>query len=239
VTRLVGDILRHVKDAAYDLIIVDPIYKTYGEREENSNTDMGQVMNELEGLARLAKVAVVIAAHFPKGNLAARDAIDRVAGAAVFGRDPDVLLVMTPHEEPDAFTITPILRDLPGMGEFVIRWGEQCFQRIAADPKAVAGREAASGAGKGKRERYFVPGSYRELFSEMPPLHHDKEPEKSEVLAHIASELAAAGKDPEQADKVFHVIRQPRRNIIAFSQVTKCWVGVHYKESASNVSKDG
>jgi len=228
VTRLVGDILRHVKDAAYDLIIVDPIYKTYGDREENSNTDMGQVMNELEGLARLAKVAVVIAAHFPKGNLAARDAIDRVAGAAVFGRDPDVLLVMTPHEEPDAFTITPILRDLPGMGEFVIRWGEQCFQRIAADPKAVAGREDEKGR---KRERAFTPGSYREMFSEMPPLRNDRDPEKSEVLAHIAAELEASGKDPASAQKVFDNIRQPKRRILVFDQESKRWRGIHYKPS--------
>lgn len=229
ISKLVEDVLAKVAKAGFDLIIIDPIYKTYGERQENSNTEMGQVLAELEKLALKANVAVLIAAHFPKGNLTGRDAIDRIAGASVFGRDPDVLLTMTTHEMEDAFAITPILRDLPPQGEFVVKWTGHRFERIAADPKAIEGREKAAKKEKPKRERAFIPGSYRELFSGMPPLRHNKDPEQSEVLAHIAAELDANGKNADDAEKVFHIIRQPKRRIIAFSHETRRWCGVQYK----------
>lgn len=208
-----------------DLIIIDPIYKTYGDREENSNTEMAQVLNELEALAHDSGAAVVIAAHFPKGNLTGRDAIDRVAGASVFGRDPDSLLILTPHEQGDAFTVTPILRDLPPHDEFVIHWARHHFQRIDADPRAVQGRQKASSA---RREATFLPGSYRALFSDMPPLTHDADPEQSAVLAYVASKLAEAGRDPSRAAMVFQNIRQPKRGIIVFCHETRTWRGVNH-----------
>jgi hypothetical protein len=191
---------------------------------------MGQVLAELERLALRANVAVLIAAHFPKGNLTGRDAIDRIAGASVFGRDPDVLLTMTTHEVEDAFAITPILRDLPSQGEFVVRWNGHRFERIEADPKAIEGREKPRDKKeKPKRERSFVPGSYREMFSAMPPMRHDKDPAQSEVLAHIAAELDANGKDADKAQAVFDNIRQPARKIIRYSQKTMLWQGVNWE----------
>lgn len=224
ISQLVGDILGKVAQSAFDLIIVDPIYKTYGDRQENSNTEMGQVLAELERLALLADVAVLIAAHFPKGNLTGRDAIDRVAGASVFGRDPDVLLTMTTHEEEDAFTITPILRDLPPLEEFVVRWNSHRFERIDADPKAIEGREPPKK--KPPREKAYTSGSYRDLFLTMPPLRHHKDPRQSAVLAHIAAQLEAHGKDPTKAQSVFDTIRQPHRKIIVYCHQSHLWKGV-------------
>lgn len=232
ISKLVEEVLAKVAQAGFDLIIVDPIYKTYGERQENSNTEMGQVLAELERLALRANVAVLIAAHFPKGNLTGRDAIDRIAGASVFGRDPDVLLTMTTHEVEDAFAITPILRDLPPQGEFVVRWNGHRFERIDADPKAIEGREKPRDKKeKAKRERSFIPGSYREMFSAMPPLGHDKDPAQSEVLAHIAAELDANGKDASRAQAVFEMIRNPRRKIIIYDHKAKIWKGVDHESA--------
>jgi RecA-family ATPase len=211
-----------------DLLIIDPIYKTYGDREENSNTEMAQVLNELEKLAQDTGAAVLIAAHFPKGNLSGRDAIDRVAGASVFGRDPDALLIMTPHEQADAFTVTPVLRDLPSPDEFVIQWAGMGFRRIGADPKAIKGNEAEA-----KPARTVSFASYRGMFIEMPPLKHDRDPEQSEVLAHIGALLAAAGKDPSFAQKVFDNIRQPARRIIVFSPESRRWVGTRYRANSA------
>ncbi len=211
-----------------DLLIIDPIYKTYGDREENSNTEMAQVLNELEKLAQDTGAAVLIAAHFPKGNLSGRDAIDRVAGASVFGRDPDALLIMTPHEQADAFTVTPVLRDLPSPDEFVIQWASMGFRRIGADPKAIKGNETEA-----KPTRTVSFASYRGMFIEMPPLKHDRDPEQSEVLAHIGALLAAAGKDPAFAQKVFDNIRQPARRIIVFSPESRRWVGTRYRANSA------
>lgn len=231
ISKLVDSVLGKVTQAGFDLIIVDPIYKTYGERQENSNTEMGQVLAELEKLALKANVAVLIAAHFPKGNLTGRDAIDRIAGASVFGRDPDVLLTMTTHEKEDAFAISPILRDLPPQEEFVVQWNGHRFQRIDADPKAIEGRDKPrEKKDKPKRERSFVPGSYREMFANMPPLRHHRDPEHSDVLAHIASELDANGKDAAKAQSVFDMIRNPRRKIIIYDHKAKIWKGVDRNE---------
>lgn len=235
ISKLVSDVLSKVKQSSFDLIIIDPIYKTYGERQENSNTEMGQVLAELEKLALQADAAVLIAAHFPKGNLTGRDAIDRIAGASVFGRDPDVLLTMTTHEIEDAFAITPILRDLPPQNEFVVRWNGHRFSRFDADPTAIEGREKPKE--KKAKSAGFIPGSYREMFAQMPPLRNGSDPAHSEVLAYIAAELNAQGKDAESADKVFHIIRQPHRKIIRYSQVTKRWVGCEYQAPEKGGSK--
>ncbi|MCS6245221.1 MAG: AAA family ATPase [Opitutus sp.] len=226
ITGLATRIRKQAARIGAELIIIDPIYKTYGDREENSNTEMAQVLNELEKLAHDTSAAVLIAAHFPKGNLTGRDAIDRVAGASVFGRDPDALLIMTPHDQPDAFTVTPILRDLPPQPEFVIQWAAQHFQRIAADPKAIQGRDHKPSSGT--RAPVMLTGSYRALFSDMPPMQNGKDPETSEVIAYIAKKLGDAGKDPSRATSVFHNIRQPERGIIEFCHASKTWKGVHY-----------
>jgi len=227
ITQLARRIRRQAARVGAELIIIDPIYKTYGDREENSNTEMAQLLNELESLARDTSAAVLIAAHFPPGNLTSRDAIDRVAGASVFGRDPDALLIMTPHEQPDAFTVSPILRDLPPQPEFVIQWSQGHFQRIAADPKHVQGRDRRGT--DTSNEPGFLPGSYRALFSTMPPLANGKDPTKSAVLAHIAQKLGEAGKDPAKAITVFNNIRQPEREILVYTRETKTWRGVNYQ----------
>jgi len=225
IAQLAARLRRQAARIGADLIIIDPIYKTYGDREENSNTEMAQVLNELEKLAHTTGAAVLIAAHFPKGNLTGRDAIDRVAGASVFGRDPDALLIMTPHEQPDAFTVTPILRDLPPQPEFVIQWAAQHFERIEADPRAVQGKDKPTPQ---RREPSFIPGSYRALFDAMPPLTNSADPEKSAVIAYIAEKLTDAGKDSSKAASVFTTIRRPERGILVFDRASKTWKGVNY-----------
>lgn len=226
ITQLAARLRGQVARVGADLIIIDPIYKTYGDREENSNTEMAQVLNELEKLAHDSSAAVLIAAHFPKGNLTGRDAIDRVAGASVFGRDPDALLIMTPHEQPDAFTVSPILRDLPPQPEFVIQWTAQHFERIAADPKAVQGRDKP---GKEKGSASYLIGSHRALFATMPPLAFDRDnPEGSELIQYIASKLAEAGKDSSKALSVFNYIRKSDRGILVFDSCLKKWKGADH-----------
>jgi RecA-family ATPase len=226
ITGLAARIRKQAARIGAELIIIDPIYKTYGDREENSNTEMAQVLNELEKLAHDTSAAVLIAAHFPKGNLTGRDAIDRVAGASVFGRDPDALLIMTPHDQPDAFTVTPILRDLPPQPEFVIQWAAQHFQRIAADPKAIQGRDHKPG---GKQPTQYTIGSHRALFSTMPPLSFNRDnPEESEVIQHIAKTLAEAGKDSSKAVSIFNYIRKSDRGILTFDTQQKKWKGADY-----------
>ena len=62
-------------------------------------------MNELGALAQSSGAAVVVAHHFAKGDSTSKEAGDRMSGAGAWVRDPDSIVVMTPHEEPDVFTV--------------------------------------------------------------------------------------------------------------------------------------
>src|SRR5512136_1309717 len=116
----------------FGLIILDPAYKLLGDRDENANGEIAGLMNEFEALARSSGAAVVVAHHFAKGDSSAKSAIDRMSGAGAWARDPDSLMILTPHEEPDCFTVTSILRNLPQVPEFVVAW-EYPLMRVAND----------------------------------------------------------------------------------------------------------
>jgi hypothetical protein len=122
----------------FGLIILDPAYKVLGDRDENANGEIAGLMNELEALAQRTGAALVVAHHFAKGDSTSKSAIDRMSGAGAWARDPDSILVLTPHEEADCFTVTPVLRNLPQVDEFVVRW-DYPLMRVANDlnPEAL------------------------------------------------------------------------------------------------------
>jgi len=122
----------------FGLIILDPAYKVLGNRDENANGEIADLMNELEALAQKTGAALVVAHHFAKGDSTAKSAVDRMSGAGAWARDPDSIMVLTPHEEPDCFTVTSVLRNLPQVPEFVVAW-EFPLMRPASDlnPEAL------------------------------------------------------------------------------------------------------
>jgi hypothetical protein len=122
----------------FGLIILDPIYKVLGDRDENANGEIAGLMNELELLVQRTRAALAMAHHFAKGDSTGKHAIDRMSGAGAWARDPDSLLILTPHEEEDCYTVTSILRNLPQVPEFVLRW-EFPQMRLADDlnPEAL------------------------------------------------------------------------------------------------------
>ena len=120
--ELVPKIIQRCQNENYSLIILDPIYKIYGQTDENSARDTAALLNSLEDLANQTGAAIAFAAHFAKGNASGKNAIDRISGSGVFARDPDSILVFTEHESENAFTIEPILRNFPHHPPFVTRW---------------------------------------------------------------------------------------------------------------------
>jgi hypothetical protein len=119
---LIPKIIQRCQNENYSLIILDPIYKIYGQTDENSARDTAALLNSLEDLANQTGAAVAFAAHFAKGNASGKNAIDRISGSGVFARDPDSILVFTEHESENAFTIEPILRNFPHVPKFSVRW---------------------------------------------------------------------------------------------------------------------
>jgi hypothetical protein len=122
----------------YSLIVIDPIYKGMGGRDENAAGDINTLLNQIERMAVKTGAAVVFGAHFSKGNQAAKESIDRISGSGVFARDPDTILVMTQHETEDTYTIEPTLRNFPRMDPFCVYWNHPLMQRAEdADPRKL------------------------------------------------------------------------------------------------------
>lgn len=126
--ELIPQFLTQVAGSKFDMIILDPIYKCLGDRDENANGEVSALLNEIEALAVRSEAAVVFGHHFSKGNQAAKDARDRVSGAGAWTRDPDTVLTLTPHEEEECFSVESVLRDQAPKAAMTVRWKMPCME---------------------------------------------------------------------------------------------------------------
>lgn len=129
----------------FGAIIIDPIYKALGDRNENDAGDMTSFCNCMEHIAQDTGATLIAAMHYAKGNAAAKDAMDRIAGSGVLARDPDAMLMLTPHDEADAFTVSGIVRSHPPLDEFVVRWEFPLMSRDdSLNPTALKGAKGVA-----------------------------------------------------------------------------------------------
>ena len=132
--RLVKELSLH----RFGLIIIDPIYKLLGDRDENSNTDVTSLLNELERIADQTGAAIILSHHFAKGDPTGKSPMDRMSGAGAWARDPDAILILTPHEEEECFTVSSIIRHFPALPEFVVEWQYPLMVRAKdLDPQSL------------------------------------------------------------------------------------------------------
>jgi hypothetical protein len=143
---LLDSILPVLAGKGYALVIVDPIYKVEGGRDENNAGDMGELCNELEVIAVDTGAAVAYAHHFSKGQQSLKTPMDRMSGSGVFGRDPDSIITLSPHVEDKTYIVETSLRNLPEMAPFVIEWDFPIMhRRMDLDPtkhRVAAGRKS-------------------------------------------------------------------------------------------------
>jgi len=129
------------RDNGAGTVIIDPMWRLLGEREENSNTAIGQLLKPLVRFSREAHASMIGAHHHAKGNANAKEAIDQASGAGAFIRDPATVLVMSAHKEDDAYIVTLRTNDFAPVDKFVIRFEYPLFLiDEALDPAEV--REA-------------------------------------------------------------------------------------------------
>lgn len=132
IENLVADLMAVLRHRKFALIIIDPIYKALGDRDENKAGDVASMLNQLEKIAVKTGAAV---AFYSKGNQALKESIDRIGGSGVFARDPDTILTMTAHKQPEAFTIEATLRNFAPIEPFVVKFEWPLFYRDdALDP---------------------------------------------------------------------------------------------------------
>jgi hypothetical protein len=132
------------KDAGFGLVILDPLYKLAVGKDENSTATISAIADVIDGITTSCNAAVAYGAHFSKGNQAAKEAIDRINGSGVTGRDADSILTLTKHQEENCATLEAVLRNCPPMVPKVMRWSFPLMQEAQelnpADLKKVGGR---------------------------------------------------------------------------------------------------
>ena len=132
----IDQIAQQIAQGNFAAVIVDPVYKLLGARDENSARDVAQMLNSLEQLLAKSDAALIFGAHTTKGNQAQKEAMDRASGSGVFARDPDTMIILTSHLEPDAFTVDFVLRNFPPKPPFVVRREHPLMVRAAdLDPE--------------------------------------------------------------------------------------------------------
>lgn len=166
-----------IKSAKRDFgcIIIDPVYKCLGSRNENDAGDMTSFCNELERLACATGAAIVSACHYAKGNSANKEAMDRISGSGVLARDPDAMLLMTPHETEDCFTVSSVLRDHAPIPEFCVRWQYPLMVlEEAQNPRMLKGRDGQA-----------APVGEKDILAALPPYGSGKRVTKDHILASV------------------------------------------------------
>ncbi|OWU65881.1 MAG: hypothetical protein CBB60_002415 [Armatimonadetes bacterium Cent15-Ar3] len=76
--------------------------------------------------------------------------------------------------------------------------------------------------------------THRSMFRLMPPLHHDADPNRSQVLAHIAENMQC---DMGRAIRAFNSMRHPKSKVLVFDKVHRMWKGCDWLP-AHDDSKD-
>ncbi len=131
------------------LIVIDPLYAALQGRDENSNSEMTDLMFELEHLAQETEAAISIVHHYAKGNPSVKEAQDRMSGAGALARTADAMLLLTPHaDDSDAQPVHVaefITRSFPKPPRTVLRWDHPLWvidkKRNPGDLKRLGGRK--------------------------------------------------------------------------------------------------
>jgi hypothetical protein len=119
-----------VKEGEARFFSIDPLYRLLLGLDENSNSQISQLFQPFDELSADTGAAFLATHHYAKGNAATKQAIDRAAGAGVFGRAPDVIISLTPHSEPHCLVVEIIQRNFAEIEPFVITWNEWVFNRV-------------------------------------------------------------------------------------------------------------
>lgn len=125
--KQLGEIIR---EGGAKFFSIDPLYRLLMGLDENSNTQINQLFQPFDELSADTGAAFLAIHHYAKGNAAGKQAIDRAAGAGVFGRAPDVIISLTPHNEPHCLAVEIIQRNFPEIEPFVITWDQWLFNRV-------------------------------------------------------------------------------------------------------------
>lgn len=77
--------------------------------------------------------------------------------------------------------------------------------------------------------------THRSMFRLTPPLHHDVDPKRSQIVAYI---MENTGWEVGRAVAAFNSMRNPRSRVLVFDKVHRVWKGCDWIPSKDNISHD-
>jgi hypothetical protein len=112
-----------IKDRQFDLILIDPLFRLIPTGvDENSNSQIGQIFNQLDAYAAHTGAAIGVSHHATKGNQAGKSVVDVGAGAGSMARSVDCHMVVRQHQETDCAVLEIALRSWPPVPATAYRW---------------------------------------------------------------------------------------------------------------------
>lgn len=213
--NLTAPLIEAVRGGGYALVVVDPVYKGMGDRDENAAGDINRLLNELEKVCGETGVALAFSHHFAKGNATEKAAIDRMSGSGVWARDPDAVLTLTPPatQKRGKEAIQPehdldlecALRAHPPVESSALWWKGHHFEREAGRKYVV----------KSHRE-----GSYADKFGPIIRLMPSLNRAAAEEWLHQQANLSI-----DEAKAIFASLKRPDYSLLVFNEFTKEWRG--------------
>ena len=114
---------RQIKPGQYAAIAIDALYRALPPGcEENSNEDMRDVYNRVDGVAETTKAGIVTVHHSSKGLQSDKGVTDVGSGAGAISRTVDVHCVIRAHEETDCAVMESRIRSGAQPEPMGLRW---------------------------------------------------------------------------------------------------------------------
>jgi hypothetical protein len=131
---------RTIEENQIGLVILDPLYTLLGDRDENSNGQMVELLSIFRRYCEEAGAAALITHHFAKGNSAMKNSIDRGSGAGSIARFADSVLTISRHTKEHHFVLESSLRSFAPMNAIVLKWDFPILKIVdGEDAKALQG----------------------------------------------------------------------------------------------------
>ena len=132
----------------YSLIVLDPLYRALGERDENANSDMAKVFNLVDAAVAASGASWLVCHHASKGSQTLKSVTDVGSGAGSISRASDCHLILRPHAVPGVAVVEAAVRSFPPLPAFCASFNWPLWQRAAEDldPTDLTGRPPSAGA---------------------------------------------------------------------------------------------
>jgi len=128
ISNILPPLINTIEMEKFDVIFIDPLYKIYdlaGNLDENSNSDMARLFDNLDRICIETGATIIYTHHYAKGQPGRKFAIDRASGAGTLARAPDAILNLTELDSGGtmpAYRIEPILRNFASDWTIDVRW---------------------------------------------------------------------------------------------------------------------